>query len=92
MILCSALKLHDELEPDIILPCYRHSDGYIILKDLDINYKDFKIIQGFLTSSGDFLDRKEAYTEALRCGQLSAEDRHRKSLKDEIELYSEDLY
>ena len=40
MILCSALKLHDELEPDIILPCYRHSDGYIITDDLQVyNFK-----------------------------------------------------
>lgn len=89
MILCSALKLHDELEPDIILPCYRHSDGFIILKDLKVNYKQFEITQGFITSNGTFLNRKEAYQEALRCGQIPTQLRICKTLN---ELFSEDLY
>lgn len=91
MILCAALKLHDSLS-DIILPCHRHHDGYHILRDLDVDWKQFEITQGFITSSGDFLDRVEAYTEAKRCGQISAQARHDKAMTGVEELFSEDLY
>lgn len=91
MILCAALKLHDTLS-DIVLPCHRHSDGYHILRDLDKDCKDFEITEGFITSFGDFLDRKESYQEAIRCGQLGASARYHKGQKGEYELYSEDLY
>ena len=91
MILCAALKLHDSLS-DIILPCHRHHDGYDILRDLDVDWKQFEITQGFITSSGDFLDRIEAYTEAKRCGQISTQARHDKVEKGQFELFSEDLY
>lgn len=43
------------------------------------------IIQGFITSSGRFVDREEAAQIALHSGQI-------KELKFGSELYSEDLY
>ena len=48
--------------------------------------------QGFMTNVGKFLNRKEAFKHALKCGQLSATTRQFKKERNEDELYSEDLY
>lgn len=54
-------------------------------KELNIDWpiKDSDIIQGFVTSSGRFVNREEAAKIAYSCGQI-------KELKNN--LFSEDLY
>ena len=49
-------------------------------------------IQGFMNHKGEFLDRKEALTHALDCGQLSTTNRWYQEDHNIDELYSEDLY
>lgn len=60
------------------------------LKDLRYDEKRIHFlnnhIQGFMTSNGRFVDRKEAMEIALKCGQLP----NINDLTDK--LYSEDLY
>ena len=65
MILCAALYLRNKANPgpmtDIILPCHRHNNGYETLRLLNKDYKDYLIVQGFLTSDGTFVNRKEIF-------------------------------
>lgn len=75
---------------DIIIPCHRHGDAFriisYILRCCDIDH--FRTEQGFLTEKGEFLDRYEAYDEAVHCGQIADK---RKS-NEAKELFSEDLW
>lgn len=48
-------------------------------------FKNKKSIQGFVTDTGEFLDREGAGAHAIRCGQI-------KKLKWGKQLYSEDIY
>ena len=95
MIICAAIKIQIEgLSHETIIPCRRHGDGFKILKDLGfkprVEYKE--IAQGFIDQDGEFLNRQEAFSHALDCGQLSATTRVCKRTNKEDELYSEDLY
>ena len=95
MIICAAIKIQVEgLDHETIIPCHRHGDGFKILKDLGYapktKYKE--IAQGFITHTGIFLDRKEALTHALECGQLSTSTQWYQFDHEVNELYSEDLY
>ncbi len=71
------------------IPCHRHADAFYILSQFCetnvINKR--KTEQGFLTENDIFLNRYEAMDEAIRCKQLSPEDKERCA-----ELYSEDLW
>ena len=87
MVLCAAIKYEE-----VVIPCHHHYNGYEILHELGIkNYRD-KVEEGFITTKNEFLNRKEAFIEAMNCGQLSAVTRQYKQDKFEIELFSEDLY
>lgn len=87
MVLCAAIKYEE-----VVIPCHRHCNGYEILHELGIkNYRD-KVEEGFITTKNEFLNRKDAFIEAMNCGQLSAVTRQYKQDKFEIELFSEDLY
>ena len=88
MILCAALKLND----DLVIPCYRHCDGYESLYKLDLKANDYNIVEGFISVKGIFLDRTAAFIDAINCGQLSAVTRQYKQDNFETELYNEDLY
>ena len=94
MIICAALKIHNkEKDKDIVMPCYRHGDGYVVLYDLVGNkYGKSDIVEGFIKDTGEFMDRKDALDHARQCGQLSQADLWYKSDHGENELYSEDLY
>lgn len=87
MILCAAVKYKD-----LIIPCHRHCDGYKILYTLKAEKCRTNTIEGFITIKNIFLDRWEAFIDAVACGQLSATTRQHKQDNSEIELYSEDLY
>ena len=95
MIICAAIKIQVEgLDHETIIPCHRHGDGFKLLKDLWYipreGYKE--IAQGFITHSGEFLDRKQALLHALSCGQLSQTHKWYQADNKIDELYSEDLY
>lgn len=72
------------------IPCHRHNDAfYIISQFLRLDEIDkIKTEQGFLNSKGEFLDRHDAYEEALKCNQIKQNNAHAVSKL----LYSEDLW
>ena len=95
MIICAAIKIQVEgLDHETIIPCRRHGDGFQLLKDLWYKpregYKE--LAQGFITHSGEFLDRKQALLHASSCGQLSQTHKWYQEDNKIDELYSEDLY
>jgi hypothetical protein len=66
MIVSSALKLPSG---DIIVGL-RHGDCYWMMKHLGYSIKESQQgIQGFITEKGIFMDREEAYYEALKYNQ-----------------------
>lgn len=96
MVICAALSIAQPSE-NIIVCGYRHFDCYETLYTLDeelsLHARKFNLItNGFLATGNRFLNREEAYQEALHCGQLSAVTRNEKEKKNEKTLYSEDLY
>ena len=95
MIICAALLVQVEnLNDPIIVPCIRHGDGILLIRQLGFAPKtSYKILeQGFVTHDYKFLNRYEAYCYAIDCGQLSQTVRWHKEDNGETELYSEDLY
>ena len=96
MIICAALNIAQPIE-NLIICDYRHSDCYEILyrlnPELSKHARKFGLItEGFLATGNRFLDRAEAYKEAINCGQLSAANRAYKTERNENILFSEDLY
>jgi len=92
MIICAALLVQVEgLDHLTVIPCRRHGDGYLILKDLGYApKKGYKVIEdGFITHTGEFLNRLDAYKHADECGQLSESVR---MVSNNKALISEDLY
>lgn len=83
-ILCAAIKItiNDET---IIISGYRHGDCFNIVHKLCPNKHINQDEQGFLTSSGRFVDRIEAKKIAKQANQL---------IRDSIfsKLISEDIY
>lgn len=86
MIVCAAIK--DSRNGNVI-GGVRHSYILNTIKDLNIQIPKENRIQGFLTDDNRFVDRCEAYTIALSCGQLSSTTRNN---KHNNELFSEDIY
>jgi hypothetical protein len=90
MILCAAIK-YKNWEGEYIVPCRRHAEGYELLLQLT-GVSKFDLYpaceDGFITTKGDWLDRREAYSHAVECGQLS------ETVEDISQgvLISEDLY
>ena len=95
MIICAALELQIEgLSHTTIVPCWRHGNGYEILKDLSYQArKKYKVVaEGFITHEGRFLNRVEAFEHVKACGQSTATQRWYWQDHNQTELYSEDLY
>lgn len=86
MIVCAAIK--DSRNGNVI-GGVRHNCILNTIKDLSIQIPKENRIQGFLTDDNKFVDRYEAYTIALSCGQLSSTTRNN---KHNNELFSEDIY
>ena len=99
------IKEHKDSEGRfVILPCCRHGYGYSLLKEIwetivplfRDNPEDVgavKVVeQGFILTTGEFLNRKDALKHAIECGQLSQTTRWYKQDEEIDELYSEDLY
>ena len=91
MIVCAAIKLTNE-SAELIICGHRHWKCLVTIHNLSENWTNAKKIQGFINHKGEFLDRKEALTHALECGQLSATHRFYQEENNIDELYSEDLY
>ena len=95
MIICAAMNVtgFKDNGEDLIVPCFRHGDGYVILRSLckDDSYKR-NTTEGFITHEGKFLNGIDAYNHAWACGQLSMTTREEKGRNGENELYGEDLY
>ena len=92
MLLCAAVKFHiTATDKEVVVACRRHCEAFNMLRDMGYEPKQgYKTIaQGFITTSGMFLDRKQAYRHAVSCGQLS--DTVIRNVLNE-ELFSEDLY
>ena len=92
MILCAAVKFHfDATDMDVVVPCRRHGYAFQMLAAIGFEpkkgYKE--LAQGFITTTGQFLTREQAYEHAMSCGQLSATARD--SINNGV-LFSEDLY
>lgn len=95
MIICAALEIQVEGLPyTTIIPCWRHSTGYEILRDLGFQaQRKYEIkTEGFIDHNGKFINRKEALAHAITAGQLSATNRWYQEDHNLNELYSEDLY
>lgn len=83
-ILCAAIKIDVDNEP-IVISGYRHGDCFNIIHKLYPNKYINQDEQGFLTSSGRFVDRIEAKKIAKQADQL---------IRDSAfsSLISEDIY
>ena len=93
MIICAALKIQIEgLFHTTIIPCRRHGDGHSIIADFKNEKRATVLEEGFITHTGEFLNRTDAYTHAMQCGQLTQTTRWYKEDHGDRELYSEDLY
>lgn len=85
-ILCAAIALFiKDNEPPVIIGGYRH--GECMTNAIKMGYSNYisQDEQGFLTSTGRFVDRKEAKMIAKNANQL---------IRDSVfeNLISEDLY
>lgn len=92
MLLCAAVKFHiSATDKNVVVACRRHCEAFYLLRDLGFDPKQgYRVLaQGFITTTGLFLDRKQAYRHAVSCGQLS--DTVMRNVLNE-ELFSEDLY
>lgn len=95
MIIASAIKFHiEKTDKDVVLCGLRHGLIFEQMKLLGFapkgGYKE--IAQGFITDGNKFLDRKEAYTHAKMCGQLSSRVVNIHICAHDPELTSEDLW
>lgn len=96
MIICAAIKLIDLDKDKFLVMCgYRHRNCYEMIPQLDEQWRKIprrKVVEGFITHTGEFLDRTEAYKYAVMNGQLSTSTIWYKNDHGDTELYSEDLY
>lgn len=93
MIICAALLVENkDTKEQVVMPCFRHGNGFQMMQEFCLRDKWKVIEQGFITHENVFLNRIEAYKHALSCGQLSAANKRYKEENREVKLYSEDLY
>lgn len=95
MIICAAIKIqfqHNQYQTiEAVIPGLRHSDCRDLMSTLAVPLHRQET-DGFITHTGAFLDRYDAFEHALMCGQLSDTTRVVKAEQGERQLYSEDLY
>lgn len=97
MIVCAAIQVSgfrkDLNKLDKVNICgVRHGDCLKIIELFKGNWEKIKCKEGFMTSDGEFLDRKEAYNYVFKNGLISETTALFKANQEEDELYSEDLY
>ena len=94
MIICAAIKvrfLRNDCPVEVVIPGLRHGNCRDLMSDLLVPLQRDEE-DGFLTHTGNFLDRFDAFVHALTCGQLSDTTRTAKAYRGERQLFSEDLY
>ena len=92
MIICAAIKLKIAGTEHIVCG-RRHGDCFKTIEQLNSNWANASKTQGFITHTGKFLDRGQAWAHAMECDQLcpSAQWLHKDNNWPE-ELVSEDLW
>lgn len=82
----AAVKIYDKRqEKEIVIPCHRHCDAFVILKEFGYAVKDYQVLdQGFLDAHDNFYNRIDARKNAIESGQIET--------SEYPELYSEDLW
>lgn len=99
-IIASALHIQDNItydqQPDNISSGFvvcgrRHHNCFITLSILNANQYKNNLVQGFLTSNNNFLNRTEAFEVAYYNGQIRRNNIDISKLS-EYELFSEDLW
>ena len=97
MIICAAIKIITKAEylngnKELVVCGHRHCNCFATISQMESSWRGGTKIQGFITHTGEFLDRKEALVHARECGQLSETHRYYQEDHNIDELYSEDLY
>ena len=89
MIIAAACKIRIN-DNEVILCGVSHGDIYVQLKQMGFKPDDFEELeQGFVTHEDIFLNRKEALTHAIDCGQICSKLIHDNAFG---ELISEELW
>ena len=88
MIIRAAIKIY-RADGEHIIPCHRHDDPFWIIREFNIQHDKNRTETGFLNEKREFLDRRAAYKEAQRCGQLLPRP---EGGYNGDELFSEDLW
>ncbi len=89
MIIAAACKIRIN-NNEVVLCGVRHGSIFEQLIQMGFSPDDFEIMeQGFVTHEDIFLNRKEALTHAISCGQICARLIHDNTFS---ELISEDLW
>lgn len=96
MIVCAAVDIRFVNSKDEIVTLtvcgHRHGDCYKTIRQLDNKHTNWSE-EGFITHTGEFLNREKAFTHAIECGQINTHNEwYRVDNKIPNELYSEDLY
>lgn len=92
MLVRAAVKVHIfEDGRDLIIPVHRHCDAQTILEIFGVKAWR-RDMEGFLTDTGEFLDRCEAFDHAAACGQIDADDPEGDFMFQDGVLFSEDLW
>jgi hypothetical protein len=93
-ILCSAIHVKDDknyahqpknINSGFVICGRRHCNCFVILSIVGEKIKNKEVLQGFLTNTNCFVDRKTAAILAYNAKQIKKYDK-------ECELFSEDLY
>ena len=94
MVICAAIKYHIvNTDKEVVMSGLRHGDIMELMYNFGSNLFKYKEIeQGFIIHDGTFLNRGQALTHALKCGQLSSSTMELKHQGFENELYTEDIY
>ena len=92
MIICAAIKLKNA-DTEHIVCGVRHRDCFKTIEQLNDNWKNATQVQGFITHTGEFLDRGQAWEYANEIGQVAQAVRWFYADNNwPAELVSEDLW
>ncbi len=90
IIICAAIRMSD----GYIVRGHRHNNCIRTASEIP-KYKGERWHgddQGFITSTGRYVDREEAFIIAARAGQVSINNQNQATPEKSGRLYSEDLY
>jgi len=90
MIVKACVVVYDKKGAKYAIPCHRHSDAYWIISQFlpQCKINKSRTREGFLDEHNNFYDRRDAYNEAVVCGQVIG----RREPAQAGVLFSEDLY